>query len=168
MWNRLFRLFSVSLCAFYSSSSNRIQRTHVHDISPCLSQSAFLSHMAGAFRRTLYITGSCVAVYVTTGNAPAHQHTAQGQCGHRRFAPGFPSSCSGHAISACTCDNHVYATSSAVDLLPSTGKCCTLKLLFLFRLFRLEARRSLRVRFWRGTKSVTGPLSPAAGSRSAK
>ena len=33
----------------------------------------------------IYITGSCVAVYVTTGNAPAHHHTAQGQCGRGRF-----------------------------------------------------------------------------------
>ena len=41
------------------------------------------------------------------------------------LAPGFPSSCSGHAISACACHDHAYATSSAVDLLPSTCICCT-------------------------------------------
>ena len=46
------RLFYTSLSASCFSSSNRIQRSHVHDISPCLSHSAFLSHTAGTFRRT--------------------------------------------------------------------------------------------------------------------
>ena len=52
-------------------------------LSPCFLPSLF-SH-GQQISRTMYITGSCVAVYVTTGNAPAHHHTAQGQCGRGRF-----------------------------------------------------------------------------------
>ena len=75
---RQLSLFYVSLCASYSSSSsNRIQRSHVHDISPCLSHSAFLSHTAGTFRRTYIYTGivasPCTSPRQRTG-APPHSN----------------------------------------------------------------------------------------------
>ena len=82
-----------SLCASYSSSSNRMLRSHVYDISPCFSHSAFLPHMAGAFRRTFYIL--LVVASPCTSPRATHRRTttqhkvsaAAGAC-----APGFPSS----------------------------------------------------------------------------
>jgi hypothetical protein len=73
-----------------------------------LSRSAFLFPMAGAFRRTLYITGSCVAVYVTTAThrRTATQHKLSAAAGAR--APGYPScwqpcNLGMHMRRPCTC-----------------------------------------------------------------
>ena len=117
------RLFHKSLSASCFSSSNRIQRSHVHDISPCLSHSAFLSHTAGTFRRTYIYTGivasPCTSPRQRTGAPPHSNESVRPQALlHQAFLPP-----GGHAISACACHDHAHATASAVDLLPSTCAC---------------------------------------------
>ena len=88
-----------------------------------LSHSSFLSHMAGNFRRTLYITdvvaSPCTSPRQRTGAPPHSKHSVRlWALSHHAFLPA-----GSHAISACTCDKHAHATASAVDLLPSTCAC---------------------------------------------
>ena len=71
------RLFRVSLCASYSSSSsNRIQRSHVHDISPCsLTPPSFLIRLApsGAPIYTGIVASPCTSPRQRT-KAPPHSN----------------------------------------------------------------------------------------------
>ena len=58
----------MSLSASCSFSSQSYQRTHVYDISPCPTHSAFLYHMAGAFRRVNACSVSFVALRCLLSN----------------------------------------------------------------------------------------------------
>ena len=162
-------MFHKSLSASCFSSSNRIQRSHVHDISPCLSHSAFLSHTAGTFRQklncfvcrsaspapSLFQSYSSAHMCMTSLHAlslrlpfsygwqlPAHHIyillvvaspcTSLRHHGQRTGAPPhstrsvrprallhqafLPSG--GHAISTCTCHDHVYATARLFCFIP--------------------------------------------------
>ena len=120
------RLFHVSLCASYCSSSNRIQRSHVHDISPC-------SLAPPSFFLWLAISGAPVRM-TNAASAPASpcpsprqrtgaHRTATGQCGRRRFlSTGSPSS-----WRPCNLDMHMPRPCTLHNQRPCPTTACNLR-----------------------------------------
>ena len=65
------------------------------------------------------VASPCTSPRQRTAAPPHSKHSLRlWALSHQAFLPA-----GGHAISACSCDDHAHATASAVDLLPSTCAC---------------------------------------------